>query len=109
MAPRKVYAAAAFIALNGLASAALAQAAGAGADFNKADRKATAKETAKQVEIERLKKVDPPIKPDPLGNALVGGALTGAITGSAAAAGATVVGRTAVQAGANKIKDEKTK
>lgn len=32
--------------------------------------------------------VDPPIKPDPLGNAIVSGAVAGAINGAAAAVGA---------------------
>lgn len=56
-----------------------AQGAGAGADFNMADR-------AKVREQTRLEKVDPPIRPDPLGNALIGGAVTGTMKGAAAGA-----------------------
>ena len=82
-----------------------AQAAGAGADYNKADRK----ETAKQAEIQRIQKYDKPVRTDPLGNALLGGAVTGAVTGSATAAAATVVGRTATEATANKAREAKSK
>ena len=63
---------------------AFSQAAGAGADYNKADR-------ARVQEQTRLERVDPPIRPDPVGNALIGGAVTGTIKG--AAAGAVSAGR----------------
>lgn len=85
--------------------AAYAQAAGAGADFNKADRK----ETAKQAEIQRLQAYDKPVRTDPVGNALLGGAVTGLVTGSAGAAAATLGGRTASESLANKVKEEKSK
>jgi hypothetical protein len=87
------------------AGAVFAQTAGAGADFNKADRK----ETARQAEIQRVQKYDKPVRTDPVGNALLGGAVTGVVTGSATAAAATVVGRTATEATANKLKESKSK
>lgn len=76
---------AAFALSLGFAVDAVAQAANAGADFNKAER-------ARAQEDRRLQKVDPPIKPDPLGNAIMGGVVTGAMRGAAAGAVSTVRG-----------------
>jgi predicted Rossmann-fold nucleotide-binding protein len=78
------------------ASLAIAQAAGAGADFNRADRV----DTAREAERQRLERVDPPIHPDPLGNALIGGGVTGVMKGAAAGAASAIRGAaigTAVQ------------
>ena len=86
-----------------LATWATAQAAGAGADFNK-------KERAQIQEQKRLEKVDPPIRPDPVGNALIGGAVTGTMKGAAAGALSTVRGAgvgTAVQAAKDEIAKNK--
>ena len=69
----------ALLACVGHSTNASAQAAGAGADFNK-------KERAVLQEQRRLDRVDPPIRPDPLGNALMGGVVTGTIKGAAAGA-----------------------
>lgn len=93
--------------MSAFASQAQAQAAGAGADFNKAER-------AQIQERTRLEKVDPPIKPDPVGNALIGGAVSGVFKGvvtgasssigdavkTGAAAGALSTGRGALGGGA---------
>lgn len=68
-----------------LASNVHAQAAGAGAKFNNAER------THLQ-EVKRLERVDPPIKPDPVGNALIGGAVTGSMKGAAAGAASALRG-----------------
>jgi hypothetical protein len=90
-------------ALAGQTTNVYAQAAGAGADFNKADRAATAKEAERQ----RLEKVDPPIRPDPVGNALIGGAVTGSMKGAAAGAVSAIRGAaigTAVQEAKEKSK-----
>ena len=43
-----------------------------GADYNKADREAT----ARLAERQRLEKFGPPIQKDPLGNAIIGGGVT---------------------------------
>lgn len=67
----------------GYAAQAQAQAANAGAKFNQAER-------AQAQELRRLEKVDPPIKEDIVGNALVGGAVTGTLRGAAAGAAAAV-------------------
>lgn len=67
------------------AGMASAQTAGAGAEHNKAER-------AKAQENARLEKVDPPIRPDPIGNALIGGAVTGTMKGAAAGAVSAVRG-----------------
>lgn len=61
---------------------AFAGCAGCGADYNKADRAAT----ARQAEIQRLERVDPPVRPDPVGNALIGGGVSGVMRGSVGAA-----------------------
>jgi hypothetical protein len=73
------------IGLSGHAINAYGQAAGAGADYNKADR-------ARVSEQQRLERVDPPIRPDPVGNALIGGAVTGSMKGAAAGAASAVRG-----------------
>lgn len=86
------------IAMPGMA---LAQAAGAGADFNKADRK--------NAEIQRIINYDKPVKKDPLGNALIGGGVTGLIKGSAGAAVQSVVTGTATGAAVEKAKEEAKK
>lgn len=62
-----------------------AQAAGAGAEFNNAER-------IQIQEFNRLERVDPPIRPDPIGNALIGGAVTGSMGGAAAGAASAVRG-----------------
>jgi len=96
-----------------LADTAFAQAAGAGADFNKADRAATAREAERQ----RVEKYDKPIRPDPIGNALIGGSVAGAVAGAsggvaagaAAAAASTARGAaigTAVEKTREKIKGQ---
>jgi hypothetical protein len=75
-----------------------AQCTGCGADFNKADREAT----ARLAERQRLERIDPPIQKDPLGNALIGGGVTGLVRGSAAAAARAVINGTAVRAAIQK-------
>jgi predicted Rossmann-fold nucleotide-binding protein len=80
--------AALLIGLAGYTINAYAQAAGAGADFNKRDRAATAREA----EAQRVEKADRPVRPDPLGNALIGGGVTGAMSGAAAGAASAVRG-----------------
>jgi hypothetical protein len=74
-----------------LAAAAHAQAAGAGADFNRAER-------AQIQERTRLERVDPPIKPDPVGNAIIGGVVGGVIKGVVTSAASSI--GDAVKAGA---------
>jgi hypothetical protein len=57
-------------------------------------------------EVARVNRVDPPIKPDPLGNALIGGAVTGTMKGAAAGAVAAVRGAAvgqAIQAAKDKL------
>lgn len=56
-----------------------AQAAGADADYNRAERN-------KQAEIKRLEAIDKPLRNDPLGNALIGGGVNTATRGIAAGA-----------------------
>jgi hypothetical protein len=84
-----------------LATSALAQCAGCGADYNKADRAAT----ARLAERQRLDRVDPPVQKDPLGNALIGAGITGVVTGSAAAAARAVVTGTVTGAAIQGAKD----
>jgi hypothetical protein len=61
-------------------------------------------------EIARVNRVDPPIKPDPLGNALIGGAVTGTMKGAAAGAlsivNGTAVGQ-AIQSAKDAVKGKK--
>ncbi|MBR1147503.1 hypothetical protein [Bradyrhizobium sp. AUGA SZCCT0431] len=64
-------------------TSAMAQCAGCGADFNRAER-------SRIQEQQRLERVDPPIRPDPIGNALIGGAVTGTIRGATAGAVSTL-------------------
>jgi hypothetical protein len=85
-------------AMVGGATAGYTQCAGCGADYNKADREAT----ARLAERQRLERIDPPIKKDPLGNALIGGGVTGIVRGSAAAAARAVVTGTAAGAAIQK-------
>lgn len=88
-----------------LPSLAAAQCAGCNADQNKADRA----EVEKQKKIEQIEKNDPPLKNDPVGNALIGGAVGGATGGISGAAGATVRGATAattVEVVKEKVKDD---
>ncbi|QOF76099.1 hypothetical protein [Variovorax sp. 38R] len=59
-----------------------AQAAGAGAEYNK-------REAARMQEVRRLEKYDKPLRDDPIGNALTGGAATGLVRGAAAGAAGT--------------------
>ena len=87
----------------GFSATAFAQAAGAGAAYNKAER-------AKIQEQTRLEKVDPPIRPDPVGNALIGGVVTGTMKGAVAGAATAARGAgggTAVQAAKQDIKKSK--
>lgn len=107
MKVRFMLSAAALALMSAFASQAQAQAAGAGADFNKAER-------AQIQERARLERVDPPIRPDPVGNALIGGAVSGVVKGvvtgtassvgdaikAGAAAGALTTGRSALAGGA---------
>jgi len=79
---------------------AIAQCAGCGADYNKADRKAT--------EIERVRQYDKPIRPDPIGNALIGGGVTGSMKGAAAGAAAAARGA-AIGTGAEKVREKAQK
>ncbi len=72
-------------------AAAHAQVAGAGANFNKAEQ-------AQIQERARLERVDPPIRPDPLGNAIIGGAASGAFKGTVTAGARSI--SDAVKAGA---------
>ncbi|MEO5881992.1 MAG: hypothetical protein ABIQ06_06210 [Caldimonas sp.] len=82
------------------ASGAFAQAAGAGADFNKADRSTA----AEQAEVNRLIKYDKPVYKDPLGNALIGAPTTGLIRGAAAGVSSIVTG-TAIGTASNAAKN----
>ncbi|MFG5121721.1 hypothetical protein [Methylorubrum sp. POS3] len=66
-------------------SALYAQCAGCGADHNKADRARTAREGYYQ----RSERADPGIRPDAVGNALIGGGVTGSMKGAAAGAMST--------------------
>lgn len=77
---RLALAAAAALWAAAAATSAYAQAAGAGAQFNRTDRAAT----AQTAELQRLARVDPPIRPDPLGNALLGSPVHGVVRGAAA-------------------------
>ncbi len=64
-----------------------------GAEFNQAER-------AKMQELNRLERVDPPVRPDPIGNALIGGGVTSAMKGVGAGAVSAIRGAaigTAVQ------------
>jgi len=70
------------------ATNACAQAAGAGASFNRTDRAATAAVAERQ----RLERIDTPIRPDPLGNALLGGPVHGVIRGAAVGLTSIVTG-----------------
>lgn len=87
-----------------------AQAAGAGADFNRADRKATAREAERQ----RVQAYDKPIRPDPIGNALIGGGVAGAMAGAsggaaagAAAAAASTARGAAIGTAVEKVRERK--
>lgn len=75
-----------------------AQAAGAGADFNRRDR-----------ERVRLIEYDKPLRSDPIGNALVGGAAAGVVRGSVGAAAGGIASRattgTAIEAAKEKKKE----
>ncbi len=75
-----------------------------------ADRKAQAQAR----ERKRIEAYDKPIKPDPVGNALVGGAVAGAVTGAtqgaaaaASAGAASIVRGTAIGVGVEKAKANK--
>lgn len=88
----------------GAGSASFAQCAGCGADYNKADRRTT----ARIAEDQRLQRVDPPIKKDPLGNALIGGGVSGALRGAAAGVSSVFTG-TATGAATNEVRDRRRK
>lgn len=60
-----------------------AQAAGADADYNKAERE-------KQTEIKRLEAIDKPLRNDPFGNALIGGGVNTVAKGVAAGAASVI-------------------
>lgn len=77
--------------IGGFVTGTFAQAAGAGADFNKSDRQAS----ARQAEINRLVKYDKPVYPDPLGNALIGGASSAVVRGASAGVTAIISGTAA--------------
>lgn len=62
-----------------------AQTAGADADYNK-------KERQRAQEDERIRRADPPIKEDPIGNALIGGGVTAVLKGTGAGAVSAVRG-----------------
>ena len=79
---------------------AFAQCAGCGADYNKADRQAT--------EIERIRQYDKPIRPDPVGNALIGGGVTGVLKGAAAGAASAARGA-AIGTGVEKAREKAQK
>jgi uncharacterized membrane-anchored protein YitT (DUF2179 family) len=81
----------AFVITSVFVAVAHAQAAGAGANFNKAER-------AQIQERARLERVDPPIRPDPLGNAIIGGVVSGAFKGAVTAGAGSI--SDAVKAGA---------
>lgn len=87
----------------------MAQAAGAGAAHNKVDREAS----AKLAERQRVAEYDTPIRPDPIGNALVSGGVSGIVTGAAKGAAAGVaagaistVRGAALGAAAQKVSEE---
>ncbi len=65
-----------------------AQNAGGGADSNRADRRAVEREAEKQ----RIHQADKPVRPDPVGNALISGGVTGAMKGAAAGASSAARG-----------------
>lgn len=67
---------------------AIAQAAGAGADFNRKDRDAT--------EVQRLKNYDKPVQKDAFGNAIISGGVSGVIKGSVAKGATSVATGTVV-------------
>lgn len=75
---------------------AFSQCAGCDADYNKGDRQAT--------EIERIRQYDKPIRPDPVGNALIGGGVTGVTKGAAAGAASAVRGA-AIGTGVQKARE----
>ncbi|MCB9812079.1 hypothetical protein H6778_00255 [Candidatus Nomurabacteria bacterium] len=58
-----------------------------------------------QSEMRRLEQVDPPIRPDPVGNAIIGGVVAGTVKGSAAAVGAEVVKKVGTAIGIEHGKD----
>lgn len=69
------------------AGAVLAQAAGAGADFNRRERAVIKEQT-------RLEAYDKPVRVDPIGNALIGGGVNTAMKGIAAGVQSVVTGAT---------------
>jgi hypothetical protein len=62
---------------------------------------------ARKAEEERLTRIDPPVRPDPVGNALIGGAVSGAISGPVA--GVATFVRQAVTGSAIELGREKMK
>ena len=56
-----------------------------------AQTSSTKADRTRAAEQQRLERVDPPVRPDPLGNALIGGAVTGSMKGAAAGAAAAAV------------------
>jgi hypothetical protein len=86
-----------------LAPAAMAQCAGCGADYNRAER-------ARIQEHQRLERVDPPVRPDPIGNALIGAGVTTVLRGTTAGAVSAVRGGalgTAIQEGRESIRQNR--
>ncbi len=76
----------------------IAQAAGAGADFNRQDSRAT--------EIQRLKNYDKPVKKDPVGNALIGGVVSGVVKTSVGSGVQSVATGTVATIAKEKVKEK---
>lgn len=84
------------IATLGLAPEAMAQAAGAGADYNREESQRLAEERARQAafdaEVRRLEQIDKPLQNDVLGNVLTSGGGQLLVRGAQAAATSLVTG-----------------
>jgi hypothetical protein len=89
------------IAATSVIGEAIGQCAGCGADYNKADRAATAREAERQ----RLDRVDPPIQKDPLGDAIISGGIAGLTTGSVVAGARAFITTTAMGLATEKAKE----
>lgn len=85
----------------GTSQAALAQAAGAGADSNRKDRQKVWWEAERQ----RVKEYDKPVQKCPVGNAIIGGVVSGVIKGSAEAGALSLATGTAVNTAVGKLKE----
>ena len=84
------------IAMLAFSADAMAQAAGAGADYNRQEAQRLAQERARQqafdAEVRRLEQIDKPLQNDPLGNALIGGGVNTLAKGLAAGATSVATG-----------------